>query len=94
MSQVDTGKDDAGIDDAGIDDAGIDETSEVETSEDGEAAVVRLPMLSDGPLDPPAAWERLRARCPVATVELPSGDRAKFVSRWPRAEGGPGRGRA
>ncbi|KFG01951.1 cytochrome P450 [Streptomyces scabiei] len=44
--------------------------------------VVRLPMTSDGPLDPPAAWERLRARCPVATVELPSGDRAKFVSRY------------
>ncbi|WP_443061268.1 cytochrome P450 [Streptomyces sp. NBC_00391] len=44
--------------------------------------VVRLPMTSDGPLDPPAAWERLRARCPVATVELPSGDRATFVSRY------------
>ncbi|MGW1667373.1 cytochrome P450 [Streptomyces sp. NPDC002324] len=47
---------------------------------DGE--VVRLPMTGGGPLDPPAAWERLRARCPVATVELPSGDRAKFVSRY------------
>ncbi|WP_371584192.1 cytochrome P450 [Streptomyces sp. NBC_01314] len=39
-------------------------------------------MTSDGPLDPPAAWERLRERCPVATVELPSGDRAKFLSRY------------
>ncbi|UUU28127.1 cytochrome P450 [Streptomyces sp. DSM 40750] len=39
-------------------------------------------MPSAGPLDPPAEWERLRAQCPVATVELPSGDRAKFVSRY------------
>jgi cytochrome P450 len=44
--------------------------------------VVRLPMVSPGPLDPPAAWERLRERCPVATVELPSGDRAMFLSRY------------
>ncbi|MFF5358171.1 cytochrome P450 [Streptomyces scabiei] len=44
--------------------------------------VIRLPMAGEGPLDPPAAWERLRERCPVATVELPSGDRATFVSRY------------
>ncbi|EKX69469.1 cytochrome P450 [Streptomyces ipomoeae] len=44
--------------------------------------VVRLPMATPGPLDPPAEWERLRERCPVATVELPSGDRAKYVSRY------------
>lgn len=45
-------------------------------------SVVRLPIPAPGPLDPPAEWERLRERCPVATVELPSGDRAKFVSRY------------
>ncbi|WP_236580227.1 cytochrome P450 [Streptomyces sp. HM190] len=39
-------------------------------------------MASPGPLAPPAAWERLRERCPVATVELPSGDRATFLSRY------------
>ncbi|MDX2952249.1 cytochrome P450 [Streptomyces caniscabiei] len=58
--------------------------SKVETGSTGtsDGEVVRLPMRADGPLDPPAAWERLRAQCPVATVELPSGDRAKFVSRY------------
>ncbi|NEB02898.1 cytochrome P450 [Streptomyces sp. SID13726] len=48
---------------------------------DGEQ-VLRLPMPSDSPLEPPAEWEGLRRRCPVATVELPSGDRAKLLTRY------------
>jgi cytochrome P450 len=51
-------------------------------SNEPDEEVVRLPMVSPGPLEPPAAWERLRERCPVATVELPSGDRAMFLSRY------------
>ncbi|MGW0708074.1 cytochrome P450 [Streptomyces sp. NPDC002643] len=64
--------------------------SQVETSPDAQQTpgpdpaldVVRLPMATPGPLDPPVEWERLRERCPVATVELPSGDRATFLSRY------------
>ncbi|MEU1292632.1 cytochrome P450 [Streptomyces sp. NPDC005840] len=44
--------------------------------------VVRLPLPTEGPLDPPAEWERLRARCPVATVELPSGDTGALLTRY------------
>ncbi|MER7840759.1 cytochrome P450 [Streptomyces sp. NPDC096040] len=44
--------------------------------------VLPLPMPSENPLEPPVAWEGLRRRCPVATVELPSGDRAKFLTRY------------
>lgn len=44
--------------------------------------VLRMPLPVDGPLEPPAEWERLRRRCPVATVELPSGDRAALLTRY------------
>ncbi|MGW4235483.1 cytochrome P450 [Streptomyces sp. NPDC004749] len=44
--------------------------------------ILRLPMPVPTPLEPPAEWEGLRRRCPVADVELPSGDRAKFLSRY------------
>ncbi|MFE7974958.1 cytochrome P450 [Streptomyces shenzhenensis] len=43
---------------------------------------LRLPLPTDSPLEPPAEWERLRRQCPVATVELPSGDRAAFLTRY------------
>ncbi|GAB2809728.1 cytochrome P450 [Streptomyces daliensis] len=42
---------------------------------------VRYPLPYEGPLDPPAEWERLRQQCPVATVELPSGDHATLLTR-------------
>ena len=44
--------------------------------------VIHLPMPTDGPLEPPAEWERLRGQCPVATVELPSGDTGKLLTRY------------
>ncbi|MGW0582690.1 cytochrome P450 [Streptomyces sp. NPDC002920] len=44
--------------------------------------VVRLPLPTDGPLDPPPEWAALRARCPVATVELPSGDTGTLLTRY------------
>lgn len=44
--------------------------------------VLRLPLPTDSPLEPPAVWERLRRQCPVATVELPSGDRAAYLTRY------------
>jgi cytochrome P450 len=44
--------------------------------------LLRLPLSRENPLEPPAAWERLRRRCPVATVELPSGDKARFLTRY------------
>ncbi|MFF4750979.1 cytochrome P450 [Streptomyces sp. NPDC002514] len=43
---------------------------------------LRLPLPSDSPLEPPAEWERLRRQCPVATVELPSGDEATLLTRY------------
>ncbi|MEU4653250.1 cytochrome P450 [Streptomyces sp. NPDC023723] len=44
--------------------------------------VVRLPLSTDTPLDPPAEWARLRDRCPVAHAELPSGDAAVYLTRY------------
>lgn len=44
--------------------------------------VVRLPLATDGPLDAPPEWEELRSRCPVATVELPSGDTGALLTRY------------
>ncbi|MFF3372176.1 cytochrome P450 [Streptomyces sp. NPDC002680] len=43
---------------------------------------LRLPMPTDGPLGPPPEWKQLRERCPVATVELPSGDKGVFLTRY------------
>ncbi|MEW2404135.1 cytochrome P450 [Streptomyces sp. NPDC046862] len=43
---------------------------------------LRLPLPTDGPLEAPAAWQRLRRTCPVATVELPSGDEAAYLTRY------------
>ncbi|MGW6774646.1 cytochrome P450 [Streptomyces sp. NPDC055037] len=42
---------------------------------------VRYPLPVEGALDAPADWERLRRQCPVAGVELPSGDRAALLTR-------------
>ncbi|SDP83337.1 Cytochrome P450 [Actinopolyspora xinjiangensis] len=39
------------------------------------------PIPNPAPLEPPEEWERLRQRCPVAEVRLPSGDGAKLVTR-------------
>lgn len=47
-----------------------------------ENDLLRLPLPSDNPLEPPAEWEQLRRRCPVATVELPSGDKATYLTRY------------
>lgn len=44
--------------------------------------VIRLPIPTEGPLEPPAEWEQLRGQCPVATVELPSGDTGKLLTRY------------
>ncbi|MET8981839.1 cytochrome P450 [Streptomyces sp. NPDC004539] len=43
---------------------------------------LRLPLPAEGPLEPPAAWAELRRECPVATVRLPSGDEATFLTRY------------
>uniref|UniRef100_A0AAU3H249 Cytochrome P450 n=1 Tax=Streptomyces sp. NBC_01401 TaxID=2903854 RepID=A0AAU3H249_9ACTN len=42
---------------------------------------VRYPLAQPGALDAPADWERLRSQCPVASVELPSGDEATLLTR-------------
>ncbi|MFJ9214127.1 cytochrome P450 [Streptomyces sp. NPDC102264] len=42
---------------------------------------VRYPLPVEGALDAPADWERLRRQCPVAYVELPSGDHAALLTR-------------
>ncbi|MFE2749337.1 cytochrome P450 [Streptomyces scopuliridis] len=46
------------------------------------APLLRLPLRTDGPLEPPADWKRLREQCPVATVELPSGDTGTLLTRY------------
>ena len=58
----------------------------VRSDVDGEAAaderVLQYPLPGAGPLDPPGEWARLRQGCPVAPVELPSGDRAQLLTRY------------
>lgn len=44
--------------------------------------VLRYPIPNDAALDPPAEWAELRAKCPVAHVTLPSGDRATLLTRY------------
>ncbi|MER6010568.1 cytochrome P450 [Streptomyces bluensis] len=45
-------------------------------------SAMRLPLPTDGPLEAPAEWQELRRTCPVATVELPSGDKAAYLTRY------------
>jgi cytochrome P450 len=40
------------------------------------------PIPNDAALDPPAEWEELRLRCPVARVRFPSGDEAALLTRY------------
>jgi cytochrome P450 len=43
---------------------------------------VRMPLATDGPLAPTADWKRLRDRCPMATVELPTGDTGTLLTGY------------
>ena len=45
-------------------------------------ATPRYPLSTAGALVPPAEWPDLRQKCPVAQVELPSGDRATLLTRY------------
>ncbi len=47
--------------------------------------VLAYPFQSKIPLDPPDEWTRVRERCPVVTVTLPSGDEASLVTRYDEA---------
>jgi cytochrome P450 len=40
------------------------------------------PIPNDAALAPPAEWEDLRAKCPVAHVRFPSGDQATLLTRY------------
>jgi cytochrome P450 len=44
--------------------------------------LVRYPIPTQSALEPPQDWARLRAQCPVARVQLPSGDEALLVTRY------------
>jgi cytochrome P450 len=44
--------------------------------------VLSYPLPVPAALEPPADWERLRQRCPVAAVRLPSGDQAALLTRY------------
>ncbi|MEV4169190.1 cytochrome P450 [Nonomuraea sp. NPDC049709] len=44
--------------------------------------VLSYPIPSDAALDPPQEWAELRGKCPVAHVTLPSGDRARLLTRY------------
>lgn len=48
---------------------------------DGEQ-VLHYPIPGEAALEPPAEWARLRQRCPVARVKLPSGDEASLLTRY------------
>ncbi|MFG1878726.1 cytochrome P450 [Sphaerisporangium sp. NPDC049003] len=48
---------------------------------DGEQ-VLSYPIPGAAALEPPAEWARLRQRCPVALVKLPSGDEASLLTRY------------
>jgi cytochrome P450 len=50
--------------------------------QDGSGQVLDYPMLGPAALEPPAEWEQLRRRCPVARVTLPSGDQASLLTRY------------
>lgn len=40
------------------------------------------PLARPGALEPPKEWDALRSRCPVAEIELPSGDDAYLITRY------------
>ncbi|MBT2228154.1 cytochrome P450 [Nonomuraea sp. NEAU-A123] len=40
------------------------------------------PIPNDTALEPPAEWAKLRGECPVAHVQLPSGDQATLLTRY------------
>jgi cytochrome P450 len=44
--------------------------------------VLSYPLPAPAALEPPAEWDRLRRRCPVAAVRLPSGDQASLLTRY------------
>ncbi|MGW4798760.1 cytochrome P450, partial [Nonomuraea sp. NPDC004297] len=49
--------------------------------------VLSYPLPYDTALAAPKEWERLRAQCPVAAVELPSGDHATLLTRHEHVKG-------
>ncbi|RVX42476.1 cytochrome P450 [Nonomuraea polychroma] len=44
--------------------------------------VLNYPIPADAALEPPAEWAELRGKCPVAHVQLPSGDQATLLTRY------------
>jgi cytochrome P450 len=40
------------------------------------------PIYSEAALEPPAEWQDLRQRCPVAPATLPSGDQVSLLTRY------------
>jgi cytochrome P450 len=44
--------------------------------------ILEYPFRAPAPLDPPEEWARLREKCPVAHVRLPSGDKAVLLTRY------------
>ncbi|MEV0590641.1 cytochrome P450 [Nonomuraea cavernae] len=51
-------------------------------SQDISKQPLSYPLPNDAPLEPPAEWALLRRQCPVARVELPSGDEASLLTRY------------
>src|SRR5688572_21540899 len=47
----------------------------------GVEELPRFPLPADAALEPPAQWAELRAKCPVAHVQLASGDEAALITR-------------
>ncbi|MFE7566933.1 cytochrome P450 [Streptomyces sp. NPDC057539] len=41
-----------------------------------------FPLRYDTTLEPPKEWAQLRGQCPMATIELPSGDHATLFTRY------------
>ncbi|MBL0886545.1 cytochrome P450 [Myceligenerans indicum] len=47
-----------------------------------DSELLNYPISADAALEPPAEWDELRSRCPVAHVRLASGDQATLVTRY------------
>lgn len=43
---------------------------------------LHYPLSPPAALEPPSEWAALRAKCPVAHVTLPSGDKASLITRY------------
>ena len=64
----------------------MDTEIELETGIDPATTVLPFPFHRPSAVEPPAVYHELRAKCPVARVQFPSGDEGYIVSRYEDVE--------